>query len=459
MEPGRCGWRIGVTCRTRLGAGTAGAGVGLGVNRLLDHFGQDRSGTELEPDLEESDETRSPDRVPVSLRTVLLFGAGTVLLAGTVFMRFPQGLGALASTLPAYLKSWIPGTGDLLPAPVLRLPLALLVYQPLLVIFGIIATLRVWLDGRSAAPYGLGQKLSLWAALALLAVMLSPNRQVADLTWVVIPLAALAALELARCLPEADDRPDLAIIFAHAGITALFSVLFIYNLLRLSYFQAQPWLYMTVLLGIALMIVVISFLVAAGWSIGVARLGIAWGSALVLAVVMLSNLWYSAFLDPSSPGDLWGHPPAAGQVQQFQQTLSDLSEWRTSFRNQLDVLVTVDSAALRWQLRSFPHVRYATSVGTGDLASVIITTQDQPSLDLAVAYRGQDFIWWQYPGWNGMLPTQWLDWLYFHQAPSANQQIILWARSDLFPGGSLSPNNSIESQPFPSEQESISPAD
>ena len=113
-------------------------------------------------------------------------------------------MGALASALPAYLQSWVPGASDLLPTPALRLPVSLLLTQPIVVLFGILAILRVWLSRKTNRLYPLGQKLSLWAALALFLAMLTPNRQVSDGVWTLIPLWALAALELPRAFRLMD---------------------------------------------------------------------------------------------------------------------------------------------------------------------------------------------------------------------------------------------------------------
>jgi hypothetical protein len=73
------------------------------------------------------------------------------------------------------------------------------------------------------------------------------------------------------------------------------------------------------------------------------------------------------------------------------------------------------------------------------LPSVIINSEDQPSPNLSIGYRGQDFAWWASPGWEGTFPENWPSWFVFRNAPLNQSHVILWARGDLFPGGSLSP--------------------
>ena len=62
-------------------------------------------------------------------------------------------------------------------------------------------------------------------------------------------------------------------------------------------------------------------------------------------------------------------------------------------------------------------------------------TRKSPAL--AQAYRGQDLILQWYPGWQGALPSPLLPWLTYRQAPLAQLQVVLWARVDIFPGGTL----------------------
>jgi hypothetical protein len=99
--------------------------------------------------------------------------------------------------------------------------------------------------------------------------------------------------------------------------------------------------------------------------------------------------------------------------------------------------VTNSSASLRWELRNWPEVRFLSSVPIGELPSVIINSEDQPSPNLSIGYRGQDFAWWASPTWQGALPDNWPDWLVFRNSPQNQSHVILWARSDIFPGGVL----------------------
>jgi hypothetical protein len=93
--------------------------------------------------------------------------------------------------------------------------------------------------------------------------------------------------------------------------------------------------------------------------------------------------------------------------------------------------------------------------GPDEVPSVILRSGDESSPSLTVAYRGQDFAWWAYPDWPSGLPQDWPRWLVFRQGPQREEHIILWARGDLFPDGSLAPveENQDPEPVFPEDEE------
>jgi hypothetical protein len=123
------------------------------------------------------------------------------------------------------------------------------------------------------------------------------------------------------------------------------------------------------------------------------------------------------------------------QERQFLVTLGDLSEWTTGLRNSLDVVVTSPDASLRWALRDWANAEFLTSVPTGNMPSAVIGSQEQPEPGLAASYSGQDFSWWILPDWGGILPQDWVNWIVSRNSPQQIRHIILWARTDIFPGG------------------------
>ena len=362
-------------------------------------------------------------------RTAALFAAGTLLLGGMLSLRLPQGLAGLADSLPAYLRGWLEPSG----VPALRLPAGLVFYQPMALLFGVLSALRLWRSGQPLS--GEARFLSLWALFALAVAMLYPARQVADAAWALVPLWALAVLEISRySLSRLDPSlrlPSLGMV----ALVALFLGLIWYNLLRLDHLNAQPILYAAIVGGLGLMAVIVVILAALGWSWGVASLGLSWGLCLIAACYMLSAMWGMSQLRPGQPAELWSISPGAGQVAELSATLDEVSERSTGLTRSLDIRVTFDSPALQWALRHYLEAQFTSSLAVDEQPSVILSLPAQQDPALAASYRGQELVWSRLPAWSGVLPPKLLRWITYREAPTLPQTILLWVRADLFPGG------------------------
>lgn len=377
---------------------------------------------------------------PPSLQVGLIAMALTLLFAGFLLFRAPQGLGALAETIPAYLNTWVKSSG----IPILRLPASLLVYQPLVLIFAIIAAVRVWFGHQDDQHTRQGfVALSLWSVVAFLLPLVYVGRQVGDLAWALIPLWALAAIEISRSLNSAED---IITRLVAAGLGSLLFVLAVVgwiNLLSIGRYQVSVVIYWAIIVGAFLLGFIAVLLAAVGWSVSAARLGVVWALCFVLGLQIISNTWGMSIVRQNGTQELWSLPPTTGQADQLLVTLTDLSTWNTGLRDQLEIVVLVDSPALRWALRNFPNTQFDTILSSTVSPPVVITLKGAEEPRLTEQYRGQDFVWRLYPGWQGVVPANFINWLAFRQAPLGQDQIILWARSDIFPGGDAGTTGSV----------------
>lgn len=366
-------------------------------------------------------------------RTWFIALAGTVLLGGMLWLRAPQGLALLAESLPAYLKGWIQSSG----MPPLRLPAAILLYQPIAVVFGLLATIRAW---RNPQPiFLLLRFLSLWAAAALVLGMLYPSRQVSDGLWVILPLWALAAMELSRFAAAPIEAPLRLPTLGLGGVSALFMILIWYNLLRLGNLQAQPVLYLTIIGGLGLMTVIVISLVGLGWSWRTASIGFSLGFCLVAGGYMLAAMWSMSQVRPNHPAELWSMPPGSGQTRELVSTLEEIAQWNSGLRNELDIQVTFPSTSLQWALRNFSQVETVTALAANQQPAIIISLSSQENPSLESRYRGQELIFSRSTSWEGALPPNLLRWLTFREFATTSQKMILWTRADLFPGRESDP--------------------
>jgi hypothetical protein len=375
-------------------------------------------------------------------RTLLYVMAGTILLVSMLWLRVPQGLALFANTLPSYLRGWIDTSG----IPALRLPAAILLYQPIPVVFGLLSAIRGWRYPHQPI-FTLQRFLSLWAATALVLVMIYPSRQIADGIWVVVPLWILAALELSRFAAAPIEVPLRLPTLGLAGVSALFLILIWYNLLRLGNLQAQPVLYLTIIGGLGIMTGIVISLVGLGWSWRTASTGFTMGFCLVAGGYMLAAMWSASQVRSNHPAEFWATPPGAGQINELVSTLEEIAQWNSGLRNELDIQITFSSTSLQWALRNFNQVEFVSTL-SAEQPDIILTLSSQENPSLVSLYRGQELIFSQPNGWNGAWPPNLLRWLTFREFAATSQKMILWARSDLFPGG-LSDQGSQGLAPIP----------
>jgi hypothetical protein len=356
-------------------------------------------------------------------RPVLIPFVVTLVLFGTLIFLLPGGLSGTFGGLLEYVRGWsvpsaLPGWTLLLSIPF---------YQPLFLILGLISLVRGWLRGD-----GLVIPLSTWLLVALLLAVFYPAHQVHDLVWPLVPLLALAALELSRHFDlRREERVEVG------GVIALSVLVFIFGWLDLG---TLPWnpgvagqanLRMWLLFGALLLLVVSLLLVAVGWSARTARLGAVWGVALFFGLFTISAALAAGRVRANYTSELWESGPYPSQLDILSSSISDLSEWSVGqVDSQPVTLYQTGLPSLRWGLRAH-EVTVVDALDPASSPPLLITPfMDNPGL--AASYRGQDFTWNQSPNWDTAAPSDWLRWLVVRDMPQSYNTIMLWARSDLF---------------------------
>jgi hypothetical protein len=361
-------------------------------------------------------------------RAGLLVALGTFLLVGTLFGSFLQGLGAASASLPEFLRGW--ATPQVV--TISQMLVVLLVYQPLAIIFGLIGAVRAWLEADPTA-----RRLSLWMLVALAISLIYPARQVSDLVWVLIPLWGLAAIELGRYFKAGIERWWL--VLGEAALVFILLSMVWLNLAGLSQpipDQGAFGLRIAVMIGLLLLVGLVIAMMGFGGSWTVAWQGLVLGVVAALGIFQLAGVWSSSHRPSSRMYAIWNPAPQSGDNRLLMETVDDLSNWSTGMSNQIDVTIAVDAPSLRWAFRSYPRAVFIPEQQVLSLRqspSIVITrvTAQEPSL--SASYRGQDFAWWRYPGWQGAMPQPFPAWVAYRENPAVNEQVILWARADLFP--------------------------
>lgn len=376
---------------------------------------------------------RAPDDLsPARWRQAVLAALVSAFLAGTLFFTIPNGLSAMAASLPAYLNGW--GQPSAVPLELMLTVLALYEFVPL--VFGIWGGVRGLLRRNDVDRF-----LLVWWVVALALTLLYPSRTVVDLTWPVLPLWALAARQVARLfqLPPPDRAPIIGQALLSTVIIAFVSLSSIAVINNPNLDQQEYW---TRLAGALFMLAASSALVAWGWSRLVALRGLAIGAAVVLLVYMISTAWHAAGFSGAPGREVWAGAPAFSSSDLLVKTINDLNQWGPQQDSGLDIVVVKKaSPALQWLLRGYP-VKFVDSLPS-EAGPALVITASEPELALSATYRGQSFLAADGVSWGLLNTADWLRWLVFRSIPGdklIQDRIILWARLDLFPGGQSAAN-------------------
>jgi hypothetical protein len=369
----------------------------------------------------------SPDSVrpaPGAWWTGLGFAAGTIVVFGTLFFLAPNGLSAWASALPDYLGGWVKPSG----VPMGLMLFSLVAYQILGVILALVVTVRGWVqDSRRV------RRLSTWALVALLVALFYPAHQVSDLAWMLIPLWALAALELARALNlHPEERLEVLGVATLTLIILAFIWLNFLGLLQSPVASEQTTLRTWLLFGSFFLLFISVMLVAVGWSLRSARFGAVLGLTVALGLYTIGAMAGAAGLRTiPNAAEMWSAGSSLPDADLVLATVDQVSDWsKDNIDSQPVTIAGIDSPALRWLLRDHA-VTVTPALDAVSSPPIVITTgQDNPAL--AARYRGQELVWRQEPQWNQTSFADWFGWLGFHQILQNPQKVVIWVRDDLF---------------------------
>ncbi len=352
----------------------------------------------------------------------------TIFVAGTLFFFIPIGLGTTASGVTDYLRGW--GQPGGVTAGMLLI--ALCVYEFFPLIFGI------W-----GAVVGLRRKdiadrfLLIWWAVALVLALAYPSRSIPDLVWPLIPLWGLAVRQIARLLrvPRYDRLPAVGQMLLASVILTYISLTTVALINNPNVGQSE---YVMRLVSALVMLFASAALIGWGWSAPVSGRGLAWAAALVLGAYFLSAAWDAGGLSSRSNLEFWANGQPLRQGDLLIELIGNLTEWGPQETGGPDVVVVgIPSPALRWLLRNVERVTYVDQLPSKTSPAMVITP-NQPELALASSYRGEGFILTENVGWNLLRPSEWFYWLVFRSTPKETilqDRVILWARTDIFPGG------------------------
>jgi len=149
----------------------------------------------------------------------------------------------------------------------------------------------------------------------------------------------------------------------------------------------------------------------------------------------LSAAWRGTGQESRPEQELWSPGPNFSEGGLLLKTANDYSLWNTNNPTGMDMTVVGASPSLQWLFRNLNQVSYVDALQE-DAAPSMVVTPDQKNLGIAGTYTGQSFVTEQSPSWSTLNVSDWISWMIFRQAPLTKTTVVLWVRSDLFPGSS-----------------------
>lgn len=364
----------------------------------------------------------------IDLRKTLISAVITLAAAGSLGMVAPFGLSMTAASFPDFLNGWLhAGTFSLRNAV-----LALLTYAWLPLLLGAVRAVTGWIRREP-----LDQFLSFWWLVALMLWLAYPGRNLGDAGWMMLPMWGLAARQAAIWLLRPGTDPRFSISTAVTVFVLIFFIILnAVAILHPAAWSARTDLQIIKIVVAAAILAFVVVLVGWGWDWNAAWQGARWGVCGALLLIMVSMSLHASGLSKSPAAELWRSGPYFSDADLLQTTLLDLSKYKSGQPDQVQVsMVGIQSPALRWLLRDLQDVQYTDGIPAAETPDVIITdAQTQPGQ--VSTYRGQDFHWELKPVWNQMSGVDWAKWLVYREYSRQSSLMILWARTDLFPGES-----------------------
>ena len=364
------------------------------------------------------------------LRERLQGEAGVLRAGGLVFLGAALGVGTLLffnlkgmQGFGDVLAAWWQGFGGAANLPWFSPLLYPLLYEPLILVFGIaggiLAVQRREVWASLLFGWGLGS-----AAL----LMAWPARTSGDFLLVSVPFALLAGKGVAHLFDHA--RADWRGM--RDGVFVLvFGILAVYVYLQVSGFADRGDRAFVILawVGVALAAALtVGQAILYGHANALRNLGLA-GVGLTL-LVTLSAAMGSAYNAGGKNAEILDPLPVSPRIKTL---AADAGAWSLrklgDEREQPVTIAMPESSTLAWYLRDFRYLEIRGSAG-GAITSAMVVTPEGAQTSLEGSYSGQPYEFLQDRRWKRLPARDWWKWALW-RAPwaSAYNRVVLWVKA------------------------------
>ena len=356
------------------------------------------------------------------LKNSALVLAVVLVLVCTAFLLNFAGLPAALDFLPTWLAQLGPQVGA---QPWYYYFQLLVLYEPLILAFGLIALVYYYLRQRDL----LTTFLLYWTVAAVVIYTLAGQKAPGNVLLLVLPLALLTSLLLGRF----GDQLAQAATWGAEGLFATLSLpVVIYFAIQLAGYASSGqaiYLYMALVAFLVLPILVALCWMWLGQGPALRCGGIILALVLAMPTVGLSmGLNYHRAADPREPMVAEATLPG---IVDLVTTLEQVSSHQEGDPHV--IAVTVEEATgpiLAWHLQDFRNTRFVEQLSPSIETPVVITLTEEEEPALGGSYVGQSFA--LQARWNlqGLTRTELVRWLLYRDAPTPvkSHDVVLWVK-------------------------------
>jgi hypothetical protein len=357
--------------------------------------------------------------------------------------------------------------------------MALLTYEPLLIIFAIGGS---WLLRKHGDVTYVDRFAAAWAIVGSVGLLLYAGATASDAMWVVVPLTLLASygitelminrLVVVLWMDNEDMDGDLystkfwwtkwiislgvflflMILTVHflevsrgllslppqitfgEAVTELFSVQF--NEFR----YASLWFVLVLVFGAIGFLLIASF-----WGNDTTLQGVGIGFALFMLISGMGGAWNISVENTDSPADLWNQSATAKDAYLLRDTLFEIADRDSQGFPLLGVSIVTDQLGVisndglvAWLLRDFPNATFVNSVNAVKGNQIILMAETSiTDPDFGGDYVGQSFTLrrsWSATQLHAMDVLAWWTQHRFRAEQQLEEVSILWLRQDVWDG-------------------------
>jgi hypothetical protein len=361
---------------------------------------------------------------PDQLRRALITGGAVLAAVATLFLWNLAGLNGVARSLgdwlglflvPSDLNTWL--------GPIMALGRYEFI---LLIIAGPAVVWAVW-HGR---PFP--SLLVYWITSALLLVLIQRG-YMENLAVLTLP----GYLLVGRFIGSFFQSKATLYRSAMVGVMLIGGLLFYFNLVRYSRLAGNANNLMApidhlLLFMAGLLLVLIAFFVIWNISPDDARAGTAVGLLAVLLFYSWGTAWNLTHYQANDTRERFISNASDDDLPLLAATIREVSRQTKNADNNLEILMTIDSPALRWYLRDFDNLVVDGALPRAISSEALITPMENiPSLE--TGYVGADFGYYRPDTEHILSLPAALQWWFFHQSTVTinEERAIFWLRADL----------------------------